>query len=329
MATPHLSTRDQFTADLRAALQVSSTANTAKTDAGRNQIFGVWSSFCRSVCVDPSLRDVVGHETKLSYLLVFGLRYRQEGQKNKSVRADTVTDALLAVGKGISDLGESDPRKEVPGGQRNHPLLAAFLKGLRNKDDPSSRSYPANVTILRNLYNVLDQTDLIHGQANAHVLNLTITAFYWLLRPAEYTASPDAGRSQAFRFCDVAFTVKAGAAYRTHIATDPSLNEVAETDLFAASLQFTDQKNGVRGEQVAQRATNDPDLCPARALFRLTQHLRDHRAPKTTPLCDYYDSHGKLSSIKSSFITNGLRHSAIDMKHLSGIDPFLLSARSL
>ena len=101
------------------------------------------------------------------------------------------------------------------------------------------------------------------------------------------------------------------------------------TTVTAAALTFTDQKNCVRGEQVAQRATTDALLCPAKALFRLTQHLRDHQAPPDTALCDYYDSTNKLSSIPSTFVTNGLRHSASDLQATSGIDPRLLSARSL
>jgi hypothetical protein len=48
-----------------------------------------------------------------------------------------VKDALLAVGPGISNLGEPDPQKEVAGGLRNHPLLQAFFKGMANKDDPA------------------------------------------------------------------------------------------------------------------------------------------------------------------------------------------------
>ena len=114
-----------------------------------------------------------------------------------------------------------------------------------------------------------------------------------------------------------------------YAATDPSLNDVLESQIFAGSLTFADQKNGVRGEQVAQRATCDPDLCPAKALFRLTQHLRDHKAPPSTPLCAYYDSHNRLSYVKSTFITNGLRHAAGNLEQFTGIDRFLLSARSL
>jgi hypothetical protein len=185
---------------------------------------------------------------------------------------------------------------------------------MANKDDPAKRSYPANITVICELFNVLDTDDPIDGQVNRHVINLTIIAFYWLLRPAEYTHSRDANssRSQAFTFGAACITVKRTPTSepRMYCATDPSLNDVQESQIFAGSLTFADQKNGVRGEQVAQRANRDPDLCPAKALFRLTQHIRDNRAPPLTPLCAYYDSHHQLSYVKSQFITNGLRHAA-------------------
>ncbi|MCA1806661.1 MAG: hypothetical protein LC687_02185, partial [Actinobacteria bacterium] len=102
-----------------------------------------------------------------------------------------------------------------------------------------------------------------------------------------------------------------------------------ESRVYAAALTFTEQKNGVKGEQVAQRATRDPDLCPARALFRLTQHLRDHKAPPCTPLHTYYDNNLQQRVITSKIITTGLRHAAIDQRKLTGVDPKLISARSL
>jgi hypothetical protein len=159
-------TRNSFTADLRAALAVADDANTPKTDAGRDKIFGLWTSFCQSLSVRPDLSDMQGQETNLTYIMVFGLRYRREGQKNKSVTAGTVTDAVLAVGKGIANLGQPDPRKQVQGEKRNHPLLAAFFRGLAKSDDPTKRSYPANITIIEHLYHVLDTNHPVEGQAN-------------------------------------------------------------------------------------------------------------------------------------------------------------------
>ena len=307
------------------AMQVNDSATTGKTTTARNKIFGIWTSFCHDHQIQPSLSDVHDSELRICYILVFSLRYRREGQKGHSVTAGTVADALLAVGSGITNLGQPDPRKEVPGSTRNHPLLAAFLKGLRDQDDPAKRSYPANIPIVRNLWTILDIDHPKFGRANKHVCDLTIIGFYWLLRPAEYTPSRGAGRSQAFRFCDVSFTV--GDVVRS--ATDPSLNDVHESSVTSATLTFTDQKNGVRGEQVAQRANSDPVMCPAKALFRLTQHLRDYRAPAATPLYTYYDTTGTARAVTSTIITNGLRHSAQSLQRTTGIDWELLSARSL
>lgn len=337
MASAATGPRDRFAAELRAALQVASTANAKKTEDARNSTFALWTTFCQSLGVNPSLEDVYGGENKLAYILVFGLRYRQGGAQGQPVKADTVASALLAVGTGISRLGQPDPRKEVPGSKQHHPLLTSFLKSLRNKDDPAKRSYPANITIIRHLFEVLDYDHPTDGQANFHVIYLTIIAFYWLLRPSEYTKSTTAtvGFTENFRFCDVTFTMRDPTdrdnadKHYVLLATDPSLNDLQESDVYAATLLFNEQKNSVKGEMVSQRANNDPNLCPAKALFRLTQHLRDHHAASTTPLCGYYDSHHQLSYVKSSFITNGLRYAAKDLQQLSGIDPFLLSARSL
>lgn len=262
------------------------------------------------------------------------MRYRRYGAKGflsskpleKPVASDTVAQALLAVGKGITDLGQPDPRKEANGSGNNHPLLAAFLHGLKRTDDPTKRSYPANVTVIRNMVKALDTQDPEAGNANQHVIDLCIVAFYWLLRPAEYTQSPDAGgRSQAFRLRDIAFYI----GDKLYSATNPSLNDVNIETVTAASLTFTDQKNCVRGEQVSQRSTNDPLMCPAKALFRLTLHQRQHNAPNDIPLCDYYDNKGQRSSIKPAWIKHGLRWSAIDLVGETGIDPKLMSARSL
>ena len=114
--------------------------------------------------------------------------------------------ALLAVGQGISNLGQPDPRLLASG--RQHPLLAAFLKALRDEDAPASRAYPANITVIRGLLDALDLADPVWGSLNSHVVDLIIVAFFWLLRPAEYleSAEPEA-RTQAFQLSHVSITI--------------------------------------------------------------------------------------------------------------------------
>jgi hypothetical protein len=297
-----------------------------KTHLARNRIFELWSDFCERVGQTPCLRRVVGQEQKLCYLLVFGVRYRQAGQTNKPVRANTVEDALLAVGKGMADLGVPDPRKSSFGSNQCHPPLSDFLKAMRDQDDPSTRSYPVNTVVIRALYDALDTAHATEGTINCIAIDLVIVAFFWLLRPAECTdgGSPTS-RSQAFRLCDVCLTSHG----KQLCASDPSLNEVPDELIECGVLTFTDQKNGVRGEQVGHKATHDPRLCPCKALARLARRLRSVNAPSDTPICSYLARDGTLRLLKSTIITNALRHAAASVESSTGISPWLLSARSL
>ena len=239
--------------------------------------------------------------------------------------------ALLAVGKGFTDLGLKDPRKPVSGSSGNHPLLQAYLKSITDEDDPASRVYPANITIVRRLPDVLDTDDAKSGGTNRHVIDLIIIAFFWLLRPAEYLeASTEEGRSQAFRFRDIQLTTKAGTIYAAPTAP---LNELNSPANFAQGhLTFNDQKNAVRGEQIGHSATSDPFFCPVKALARLARHLRNNNASPDTPIHHHYNAHPDHRgwyNTPARFVTNALRHAAGSLQDSTGIDPQLISARSL
>jgi hypothetical protein len=237
-----------------------------------------------------------------------------------------VEEALLAVGTGIAALGMPDPRKEVPGADRNHPLLASYLNALSDEDDPHTRAYPANISIIENMHKILDTAHPTHGGFNQHVIDLCIVGFFWLLRPAEYLSTDSSGRSQAFRLQDITFMV----GDRLVSATDTSLNDSnSESRITRASLTFNDQKNAVRGEQIGHAATNHPQLCPCKALARIAAHLRSVRAKPDTPLYVYHYPDRTCKHVSPTNINNALRHSAKDIQHLTGIEPSLLSARSL
>ena len=81
---------------------------------------------------------------------------------------------------------------------------------------------PANITILRGMDEALDYEHPQWGSYNAHIRDLVIVGFFWLLRPAEYLLStdPDA-RSQAFLLRDIHLTI-GGKIF--HACTAP-LNE--------------------------------------------------------------------------------------------------------
>ena len=309
----------QFQTQLTAAMQLASQAVAPKTRKGRGKIFRIWQSFCRAHNVRESLADVP-EGLRLNYILVFGMSYRQTGQRGKQVRAGTVCDALLAVGEGITHLGAKDPRKH-PNTGKLAPIYESFLKTLSDQDDPSTRAYPVNASIVRHMRKILDTKHKTEGQANSHVIDLAIVGFFWLLRPSEYLDSNAKTRSQAFRLCDIHFTVDGQQA----LATTLTLNDENCRKITAATLTFSDQKSGVRGEQIGHRATNDPLFCPCQALARIARHLRRHRAPPLTPIhtyCTKRGNHSKTTStVTPQFITNGPRYAARDLQRPLALIP--------
>ena len=321
--------RDSFDTDLNAALRIASEANSGRYRKEKCAHFGRWIAFCQTVGVPPSLSHTTSTEARLGYLLVFGLRYRRKGATNQPVRADTVDKALLSVAEGITNLGGSDPQKSGPPGQL-HPIYSSFVKSLRNDDDPQTRAYPANVTIIRELYNVLDTEDAEFGPLNEHIIDLIIVAFYWLLRPAEYAQSSDpSARTQAFLYRHIHLTID-GRTY--HAPTAPLNDANVEQRIECACLEFADQKNAVKGEKVGHRPNNDPLLCPAKALCRIARRLHLRKAPADTPIHRHYNPNPRKRGwypIPPSYVTNALRHAAKSLESTTGISHTLLSARSL
>ena len=150
---------------------------------------------------------------------------------------------------------------------------------------------------------------------------MIILAFFFLLRPGEYTAT--ASDNTPFRLADIRLAI--GGQY-----LDPFL--ATEADLEAAtfvSLTFTTQKNSVRGEVIALGRSGDPSLCPVRAVVRRVLHLREHGAVPDTPLAVYY-LNGHWCRVSPADITNTLRTAvlAVGPAHL-GFTPADVSARCL
>jgi hypothetical protein len=229
------------------------------------------------------------------------------------------------VGAGIAALGFPDPRKEVPGAEQNHPLLVSFLKALADEDDPTKRAYPTNLTIIQHLPLALSSLYPSEQTGTAHIADLCLVGFFWLLRPAEYLAGAGQTRSKAFRLQDISFLVGS----RSYLATDNSLNDLMSS-ITRATMTFNDQKNSVRGEQISHAATTHPQLCPCKSLARLCRHLRDHSAPINTPIHTYYRGNPPSPHLTHpADITASLRIAATQLEAQTGIDASLLTARSL
>ena len=105
-----------------------------------------------------------------------------------------------------------------------------------------------------------------------------LLAFFFLLRPGEYSGLPVTASNDLFRLQDVGVWIG-------HRRLDPLHSP--PPDIVSATfvtLTFTSQKNGVRGETLGHGRSGHPTLCPVAALARRILALRAAGAAPLTPL---------------------------------------------
>ena len=96
------------------------------------------------------------------------------------------------------------------------------------------------------------------------------------------------------------------------------------------SLEFTTQKNGVRGEVIGLGHSGCPQFSPTVCLARRIIHLRQHNAPPNTPLASVWNpDSNSFKPIAPTHITISLRTICTVMGPAFGFLPKDISARSL
>ena len=104
--------------------------------------------------------------------------------------------------------------------------------------------------------------------------------FFFFLRPGECTGTTF--DTTPFRLCDVTLFV---SPLRLNVLT---ANPATVANATFVTLEFTSQKNGIRGEVIGLAKSGNPVFCPVLMAIHQILHLRQHNAPPTTPLASYY-----------------------------------------
>ena len=311
-ATPHT----DFHRDLRLATKEVSLGVVPSRSREAASHWDKWSQFCSSINIPPEL---AGIPDPIPYLQVFAWRYRH-GHLNTSrreVRSRTVENALRSIGQTLATVGTPDPRF-TPTGKidfRIQRMLAAY----RKLDDPPLRVTPIPVPILQY---IAIQAARTNSDVDLACADMICLAFFFLLRPGEYTGTTS--DTQPFQLHNVTFFVGP-------TRLDPLTTDVAR--LPAATfviLEFTTQKNAVRGECIGLSRSGDPHFCPVLAAARRVAHLRLHHATPTQPLASYYHptSHA-FRRITPQELTTTLRLAVTILGPTYGFLPENGSARSL
>jgi hypothetical protein len=270
-SSSHLHLHDELGAIKAAASKEISSSRAGSNDATWN----IWSEFCHDLACDPFLQDIAD---PLPLLQIFAACYRVGtlAPSHSQVKARTVEGALCAVGQTFTSLGYLDPRLQTSGklDLRLHRQLQAYAKD----DPPPHRVKPVPLQLLLHVvahcYRTPDPRTNTLGQ-------MIILGFFFLLQPGEYayTANPDA---TPFRLCDLHLL-------RNNIRLDPmSCSEEHLHQTSHVALEFTTQKNGIRGELVGLGRSGHTIFCPVLAAIARVKHLRLFNAHPTTPLFQYF-----------------------------------------
>ena len=277
-----------------------------------------WLTFCDELGLDPFLE---AFEDKVPILQVFIHRVRigELAASGNQIKSRSVEDYLRAVAQTFLSLGTDDPR--LNSAMKTDFRISRMLAAWKKEDPPANRVKPIPISVIRRIAFITQ-----HLPPNAELLRATadmiIIAFFFLLRPGEYTDTPS--DTTPFTLGDVQLAI-GDRRLPLDTATDAEL-EQART----ASLTFTTQKNGVENEVIRHFLSGDPYICAVKAIKRRVSHLRSREAPLSTPLGRVYTGRGsRTQSVTPSLITKTLR-STVD---LLGADLGFLasevSARSL
>lgn len=212
-------------------------------------------------------------------------------------------------------MGMNDPRlgPDLKQDFRLQRMWRAFGK----KDPPPNRVKPVPIQVIRHIMTIAMASQDNYLIATADMISV---AFFFLLRPGEYTAS--SSDTTPFQFQDIQLFL---GNQRLNLSTATVAQLQAAT---FASLTFTDQKNGVRGEVIGLGRSGNPNLCPVVSLVRRICHLRIHNATPTTPIAKVYTT--RWENITPTVITKTLRDAVTFLSPAAlGFLPSDVSARCL
>ena len=280
-------------------------------------MWSIWCRFCIDVGADPLLQCLAD---PVPLLQVFALRYRRGSisASGAPTKKRQVEEALRSVGQALAALGLPDPRF----GRFSSTLdfrLKRQLAGYQRLDPPPQRVKPIPLPVLR--FAVDAASRRLSPLAEA-LSDLIVLAFFYLLRPGEYahSSSPEAA---PFRLQDVHLFCGA-QKLNTVTSSDDALQSATYS-----GLEFSNQKNGVRGEVIGLgRSARGDRWCPVDATVRRVMALRNAGAPPSTPLHAFFHQ-GRWCVVTCLHVTDQLRLAVRVIGSQYGLQPADISARSL
>jgi hypothetical protein len=285
-------------------------------------------SLCRTYGSGPF---PTGHTIHIRVRLLTGFAGRVHtgycGQ-GKQIQAGSVSSAITAIGQAIALATNTNPTKIV-GSDKLLPRLQQMLDGFRKADPPTTKQLPVEADVPEflvqlGLYPEARKLDRALG-------NLTMIAFYYLLRIGEYTTKGTRNNSkqtEEFKMGDITFFAKDKQGNLRCLPRNATPDLIAAAD--GATMKLDNQKNGWKVECVYQESNGDPLNCPFKAPVRHFLHLRANEATKTTTISSYFNE-GRRYSVTSNHVSSALKLAAGTLEYptIKGIPMEQVNTHSL
>ena len=233
--------------------------------------------------------------------------------------AQTVALAFRAIATQCQLDSKFNPLAAAQGGYPKK--IGMLLEGYRREDPPPQPRLAVPVAVPNLIYMCMANK----GDKEKCVGDLSLIAFYYLLRVGEYThhKPSDKRRTQQFRLCDIAFWHN-----NTQLDASLSITHLLQ-HCTAATLNISNQKNGIRAQTIHQEALNT-QLCPVRALIRRVKYIRTHTADINTIIATYYTKNGKRRCVSARMINNAVKNAVTTLGlEKQGLQKHLVGSHSL
>ena len=243
----------------------------AATTQTRKIHWANWTTYVRPLRPDPLIQGIE-YTTRLRALTGFAVQVRQGlyGQ-GKRVATGTVIGTITAVGQEVALVCRQIPTQIV----RSEKLLlrlSQFFNGWRKEDPPTTKQLPVEADVpelLAERGRNSSSTPL--DQA---IGDLTLIAFYYLLRIGEYTVKGKRNKTKQtvqFKYEDITFFKKNAAGKLRCLPCNAAPSLILTAD--GATMKLDNQKNGWKGVCVYHEASGKDYLCPVRSLGRRYIHI--------------------------------------------------------
>jgi len=151
------------------------------------------------------------------------------------------------------------------------------------REDPATQQQVAVPVAIPNY--IFNNTRATYDRRLRAAGELTLIAFYFLLRVGEYTHhGRGQRRTQQFRLCDTKFFANGTEVKHNQLATHGHA-------ITLVSLTIDNQKNGKRGETLSHHALTNGNLCcPVQAVVARVRDMITDGATQETLLCAFRDA---------------------------------------